>query len=113
MSKKKILMCIILLIFVACIGTAIFLINDKSVKASEESANSKETATAQEEKVDILEITDNYFIEQTNDIYLNLNDYVGKTVKMQGFVYTYLGEDGNTYYAVVRNTPRMLSVMTV
>jgi len=54
MSKKKILMCIILLIFVACIGTAIFLINDKSVKASEESANSKETATAQEEKVDIL-----------------------------------------------------------
>ena len=65
----------------------------------------------QEAATDIIEITDNYFIEQTNDIFLNLKDYVGKTVKMQGLVYAYAGEDGNTYYAVVRNTPRMLPEM--
>lgn len=105
MNKKKIMMIVILVVFIACIGVVIFKINDKSIKTSEKTANSQETTT------DIIEITDNYFIEQTNDIFLNLKDYEGKTVKMQGLVYTYVDENGNTSYAVVRNTPRMLPEM--
>ena len=105
MNKKKILMIVILVAFIACIGVVILKINEKSVEAGKKSENS------QEAEANIIEITDNYFIEQTNDIFLNLKDYVGKTVKMQGLVYAYAGEDGNTYYAVVRNTLRMLPEM--
>ena len=53
-----------------------------------------------------MEITDNYFIEQTNDIFYNTDDYIDKTIKIAGLIYNY--EDynsGETYYAVVRNTP--------
>lgn len=99
MNKKKIILIFILIAFVACIVVAITKVNDKSEEISEK------TKEVQEASNDIIEITDNYFIEQTNDIFLNLNDYVGKTVKMQGLVYTYLNTNENTCYAVVRNTP--------
>lgn len=55
---------------------------------------------------EVTEITDNFFIEQTNDIYYNLDDYIGKTIKLEGLIYyyeDYLKED--ICYAVVRNTP--------
>jgi uncharacterized membrane protein YcgQ (UPF0703/DUF1980 family) len=54
----------------------------------------------------ILEIKDNFFIQQTNDLYYNTDDYIGKTIKIEGYVYSY--EDyktGEICYAVVRNTP--------
>lgn len=105
MSKKKILMIVILIIFLLGLGFAIIKINHKSMIVAENSSNS------QDKKEEIIEITDNYFIEQTNDIFLNINEYVGKTVRMQGLVYPYTGENGNTFYAVVRNTPRMLPEM--
>ena len=101
MNKKKIVMIILLIIFAVGIGIAVVKMGDKSVRANEE-LNGQKNATAQ--KTDI-EITDNFFIEQTNDIYLNLKDYIGKTIKMEGLIYTYLNEDGNTGYAVVRNSP--------
>ena len=53
----------------------------------------------------MVEITDNYFIEQTNDMYLNLEDYIGKTIKMEGLIYSYEDNNGDKCYAVVRNTP--------
>ena len=49
---------------------------------------------------EIVEITDNYFIEQTNDVYINLNDYIGKTVKMNGSFSVYEDEEtGKVYFA--------------
>ena len=56
-------------------------------------------------KNNMIEITDNYFIQQTNDIYFNLDDYIGKTIKMEGLIYAYQDTDGDICYAVVRNTP--------
>ncbi len=53
----------------------------------------------------ILEITDNYFIEQTNDLYLNLSDYIGRTIKIEGFVSWYEEANGDVCYAVIRNSP--------
>ena len=101
MNKKKIIMVIILILFAVGIGIAFVKISDKSVNANEKSGSFQEVSG---KKVDI-EITDNFFIEQTNDIFLNLKDYVGKTVRMEGLIYTYIDEDENTGYAVVRNSP--------
>ena len=92
MSKKKIIMIVLLIIFAFGLGIAFVKISDKSVKATE---NSQSTKTLSSKKVDI-EITDNFFIEQTNDVYINLKDYIGKTIKMEGFIYTYINEDGET-----------------
>lgn len=53
----------------------------------------------------MVEIKDNYFIEQTNDVYYNLDEYIGKTIKMEGIVYIYEDTNGDICYAIVRNTP--------
>ena len=53
----------------------------------------------------ILEIKDNFFIQQTNDMYYNLKDYLGKTIKIEGFVTNYKDNNGDICYGVVRNTP--------
>ena len=98
MSKKKLLMIIILIAFIGIIVFATVNINKKATSVAD---NSKNVDTE-----NVLEITDNYFIEQTNDIFYNTDDYIDKTVKIAGLIYTY--EDynsGETYYAVVRNTP--------
>ena len=106
MKNKKIIMIIILIVFIAAIGIIIKNVNDKSNDNANSIASSKQENNNTESNSDeIIEITDNYFIEQTNDVYLNLKDYLGKTIKMQGLVYTYDDGRGNTYYAVVRNTP--------
>ena len=56
-------------------------------------------------KID-LDITDNYFIAQTNDVYMNFEEYKGKTVRIEGYFYVYQDyTTGENYYAVVRNSP--------
>ena len=90
MSKKKIIMIVLLIVFAVGLGIVFVKISDKSVKASESSQTSKNDSS---DKIDLV-ITDNFFIEQTNDVYLNLKDYIGKTIKMEGFIYTYMNEDG-------------------
>ncbi|MDR0563184.1 MAG: hypothetical protein LBG73_10935 [Spirochaetaceae bacterium] len=60
---------------------------------------------ANEEKV--IEIKEKMFIAQTNEIYLNPEDYLGKTLKLEGIFqaqkdYTL---NGNPYYFVIRNGP--------
>lgn len=126
MNFKKIIMIALLLIFIIIIGMLFVKINNKSVERKEEiskdennlnsvstsieTANSDASVRKSTEKVEpdannIIEITDNYFIEQTNDVYLNLNDYIGKTIKMEGLIYSYQDDNGDICYAVVRNTP--------
>ncbi len=99
MNKKRILMIGILIVFIAILSVIIYSINNKAKQISDDDQIA-------EKKDDVLEITDNYFIEQTNDIYYNTDEYLDKTIKIAGLIYTY--EDyntGDTYYAVVRNTP--------
>jgi hypothetical protein len=55
---------------------------------------------------DVIEINEKMFIAQTNDIYLNIKDYIGKTVRYQGFFAQYQdAETSETYSFVVRNGP--------
>ena len=97
---KKIGLIILLVVLIAGIG---FALANTGSKSNEEITESMKVANT-DNKIDI-EITDNFFIEATNDVYLNLNDYIGKTIKMQGLVYSYETDTGETLYAVVRNTP--------
>ena len=120
MNKKKVFMIILLCVFIAIIGVVVSRINKKSEEKLNASENVNETESATksadakvrkastEVKTDtenMVEITDNYFIEQTNDVYINLDDYIGKTIKMEGFIYSYEDTDGEVCYAVIRNTP--------
>ena len=65
----------------------------------------KSKELAQIDPNNILEITDNFFIEKTNDIYINIGDYLGKTIKIEGLIYAYEDTNGDILHAVVRNTP--------
>lgn len=129
MNKKKLIMIIILITFIGVIGIVLVNINNKSVEKISEKTNNttasstsnssntsytttegngnvrKSTEKVKVDKSKMVEITDNYFIEQTNDLYLNLNDYIGKTIKIEGLIYSYQDSNGDICYAVVRNTP--------
>lgn len=54
----------------------------------------------------VVKITENLFIAQTNDIYINTEDYLGKTIQYEGiFDFYYLEETDATYYYVIRYGP--------
>lgn len=130
MNKKKIFMIIILIAFIGVIGVVFVNVNNQSTQkiskqdtnttnntSTNSTSNSSYTATQSSGKIrkstekakantnNMVEITDNFFIEQTNDLYINLNDYVGKTIKIEGLIYSYEDSNGDICYAVVRNTP--------
>jgi len=52
----------------------------------------------------IIEISENMFITQIDNINLNYRDYVGKTIKLEGF-FVHNFWEGNNWFFVVRNTP--------
>jgi len=53
-----------------------------------------------------IEIKEKMFIAQTNDIYLNAEDYLGKVIKYEGIFDSYTWEEENqTYYSVIRYGP--------
>ena len=127
MKSKKIIFIALLIVFIVCIGIIVLKVNDKSIAKNNELTNSqnttenttqvasdstnsslsirKSTGNADADLNNMIEIKDNFFIEQTNDVYINLDEYVGKTIKMQGLVYSYEGAGDKLCYAVVRNTP--------
>jgi uncharacterized membrane protein YcgQ (UPF0703/DUF1980 family) len=54
----------------------------------------------------VLEIGEKMFVGQMNDIYLNPDEYLGKTIQYEGY-YTYFENDetGQRYDCIVRNGP--------
>ena len=55
---------------------------------------------------DTVEITEKLFIAQTNDIYVNTDDYLGKTIKYEGIFQAYYYDvTDTTYYSVIRYGP--------
>jgi uncharacterized membrane protein YcgQ (UPF0703/DUF1980 family) len=55
---------------------------------------------------DVIEITENLFVAQLNDIYLNQDDYIGKKIKYEGMFTQYHWDETNmTYYLVYRKSP--------
>ena len=102
MNSKKVFMLLLLILFIAGICFAFVQIKKKSDEQN--LINQKVQENRKTSKEEIIEIKDEYFISMTNDVYYNLDSYVGKTIKMQGLVYEY-DIDGQKCYAVVRNSP--------
>jgi len=61
------------------------------------------TNCTKKENTDIVEIGEKMFIAQVNDIYLNADDYLGKTIKLEGVFKQSTGEE--PYYFVIRYGP--------
>lgn len=54
----------------------------------------------------VVEIKEKMFIAQTNDVYLNPEDYMGKTIKLEGLFKSYESTDyGASYCFVIRYGP--------
>jgi uncharacterized membrane protein YcgQ (UPF0703/DUF1980 family) len=54
----------------------------------------------------VIEIKEKLFIAQTNDVYLNPEDYMGKTIKLEGLFKFMQYEDADKSYCfVIRNGP--------
>lgn len=127
MNPKKMLMVVVLVLFLGVVGViAINVNNDSTQKIADKNTNKingtasisnttkqlkttgvvkKSTERATVDEKNMLEITDNFFIEKTNDFFLNVNDYVGKSVKMEGLIYKFNDANGDICYAVTRNAP--------
>jgi hypothetical protein len=54
---------------------------------------------------DMVEIGEKFFIAQTNDVYLNPEDYLGKTIKLEGLFKRMEYEGGGGYCFVLRYGP--------
>ncbi|MDR1066841.1 MAG: hypothetical protein LBL35_05350 [Clostridiales bacterium] len=76
--------------------------------AARGAAASPSTAVAADYAVgggDIVEVKEKMFVTQCQDIALNSDEYVGKTVYIEGMYDEFVAEDGTVYRAVVRNSP--------
>jgi uncharacterized membrane protein YcgQ (UPF0703/DUF1980 family) len=63
-------------------------------------------AGAVAEAAEVVEIKEKMFIAQTNDVYLNPEDYMGKTIKLEGLFKSYDSTDyGVSYSFVIRYGP--------
>jgi len=115
---KRLLLFITLVSLLACAGCSTEAVSPSQVTIPTSTANtdlSGETKTddtkADNDKTSkkddsVFEIREKMFIAQCNDIYLNLKDFEGRTVKIEGFCDTDIDpETGKTYYGVIRKGP--------
>ncbi|MDR1506830.1 MAG: metal ABC transporter permease [Treponema sp.] len=76
------------------------------VLSEAEQAAIEQAAIAANASGTVIEIKEKMFIAQTNDIYLNAEDYVGKALRLEGLFKTDSFEDlSKTYCFVIRNGP--------
>jgi predicted small secreted protein len=63
-------------------------------------------AAASSDPDDLIVVGDKMFVGQMNDIYLNPDDYLGRTIRYEGFFTWFDNEEtGQRYYCLVRNGP--------
>ena len=66
----------------------------------------KERATGKKSADDVVEIKEKMFIAQTNEIYINTKDYIGKTIIYEGIFHEAgLWDNGKKYCYVIRYGP--------
>jgi uncharacterized membrane protein YcgQ (UPF0703/DUF1980 family) len=56
-------------------------------------------------KSDVIEIKEKMFIAQTNEIYINTNDYLGRTIKYEGIFHETVSGGSGKYRYVIRYGP--------
>ncbi len=79
---------------------------DAAQAASAVDAQTRHNLALEEPTGDVIEIKEKMFVAQTNDVYYNPEDYLGKTLKYEGLFDAYDDpSNGQTYYAVIRYGP--------
>lgn len=116
MKNKKILYILLFILLIVIIGVVIVLLSISNTKETEKN-NIQENINAQNNVAienttksitvnDVIEIKEKMFIQQINDVCINVSQYEEKTIKLQGMMYTYKDDTINeTYYYVTRRTP--------
>lgn len=117
--NKKIIYVILLALIIVALIVLISLINDDAKNsASTNSLSTTDTTNVtqnypqyqsmnlQPGEDGIIDIKEKMFIGQMNDIFINFDNYKGKMIRLQGFIYTYTDETtGQKYYHVMRRSP--------
>ena len=74
--------------------------------AGDENGDPSHLELAETPTGDVFEIREKMFVAQSNDIYLNAPDYLGKTIKYEGLFKTlYVEQEDMTVYYVIRYGP--------
>jgi uncharacterized membrane protein YcgQ (UPF0703/DUF1980 family) len=81
--------------------------NGDTVNKAFSSDEAKTPAPEQNESAeDVVEIREKMFVAQTNDVYYNAEDYLGKTLRCEGIFNIYeVPEINAVYYSVIRYGP--------
>jgi uncharacterized membrane protein YcgQ (UPF0703/DUF1980 family) len=88
------------------IAITVFFLIINNVRAKGESETAEETVLNEPlaSKKDVIEIKDKLFISQVNYVYVNPEDYLGKTIKLEGIFKEERGND-KSYCFVLRYGP--------
>lgn len=108
MNKKIIYIGLLLILIIAIICLVTIILNDTSNNYTQGDLQSAKNTSPSgiDRESDTIEVKEKMFIQQVNDIFYNYDLYKGKTIKIQGFIYTYTDEStGEKFYYVIRNTP--------
>lgn len=87
-------------ILVLCIGMLLLLSGCSQAPLVDE-AQADVSSSIMIEPPNMVVIGEKLFIAQVNDIYLNTDDYLGKTVKMEGMFYSSYYEPTDSVYCMV------------
>ncbi len=82
--------------------------SEVTVEQTEESQVDQAEEVDKEEKHsgDVVEIKEKMFVAQTTDIYINADEYLGKTIQYEGIFSVYQLDGGNrNFYSVIRSGP--------
>lgn len=85
--------------------------SEKSLLSEKDNQNPEENILSEKDSKDkssgeIIDITEKMYVTYINDIYVNKEDYLGKTVKIEGmFKGAYYDKTDTTYYYVYRVGP--------
>ncbi|PAB56498.1 TIGR03943 family putative permease subunit [Anaeromicrobium sediminis] len=95
MKKVLILIIVSILVFVGCN-------NDSGLNDLVDNTDKETNISADS----VVEIKEKMFLAQVNDIYLNADEYIGKTIQYEGYLFIYDSEDlTQPKYFVIRNGP--------
>jgi len=92
MKKALLVLTVVAILFAGCAD-----------KKSGADVDEEETFSSGEDG-SVIEIRERMFITQINDVYLNKDEYLGKTIKLEG-LFKYMEGDEREYCFVIRNAP--------